>query len=116
MRVRFSTWLIRGPSHRKKPGYALWSIRNGFPRPQTQIPVDDEFGVLVAVFDLGWEHLKIAMDYEGEHHRINRRRFNHDICKAETVAELGWTDIRVTAEDTEGGVVRRLTAAWRRRT
>ena len=91
-------------------------IRNGFPRPQTQIPVDDEFGVLVAVFDLGWEHLKIAMDYEGEHHRINRRRFNHDICKAETVAELGWTDIRVTAEDTEGGVVRRLTAAWRRRT
>ncbi len=91
-------------------------IRNGFPRPQTQIPVYDEFGVLVAVFDLGWEHLKIAMDYEGEHHRINRRRFNHDIRKAETVAELGWTDIRVTAEDTEGGVVRRLTAVWRRRT
>jgi hypothetical protein len=91
-------------------------IRNGFPRPQTQIPVYDEFGALVAVFDLGWEHLKIAMDYEGEHHRIDRRRFNHDIRKAETVAELGWADIRVTAEDTEGGVVRRLSAVWRRRT
>jgi hypothetical protein len=90
-------------------------IRNGFPRPQTQIPLYDEFGALVAVFDLGWEDRKIAMDYEGEHHRINRRRFNHDIRKAETVAELGWTDIRVTAEDGEGGLIRRLSAAWRRR-
>lgn len=76
----------------------------------------DEFGVLVAVFDLGWEDMKIAMDYEGEHHRINRRVFNHDIRKAETVAQMGWTDIRVTAEDGEAVVVRRLTEAWRRRT
>ena len=93
----------------------LLVIRNGFPRPQTQIPVYDEFGVLVAVLDLGWEDMKIAMDYEGEHHRIDRRRFNHDIRKAEAVAELGWVDIRVTAEDTEGGIVRRLSTAWSRR-
>jgi hypothetical protein len=84
-------------------------------RLKTQIPVRDEFGVLVAVFDLGWEDKMIAMDYEGEHHRINRRVFNHDIRKAETVAESGWTDIRVTAEDSEGGVIRRLSAAWARR-
>lgn len=94
----------------------LLVIRNGFPRPQTQIPVYDEFGVLIGVFDLGWEDKKIAMDYEGEHHRINRRRYNHDIRKAEAVAELGWIDLRVTAEDSEGGTVRRLSAAWRRRT
>lgn len=94
----------------------LLVIRNGFPRPETQIPVYDEFGVLVAVFDLGWEEMKIAMDYEGDHHRIDRRRYNHDIRKAEAVAELGWVDIRVTAEDSEGGIVRRLSAAWRRRT
>ena len=95
---------------------AILVIRHGFPRPQTQIPVYDEFGALVAVFDLGWEDMKIAMDYEGEHHRIDRRRFNHDIRKAEAVAELGWVDIRVTVEDSEGGIVRRLSAAWRRRT
>ena len=94
----------------------LLAIRNGCPRPQTQIPVYDEFGVLVAVLDLGWENVKIAMDYEGEHRRIDRRRFNHDIRRAETVAELGWVDIRVTAEDTEGGIVRRLSTAWRHRT
>jgi hypothetical protein len=90
-------------------------IRHDFPRPQTQIPVYDEFGVLVAVFDLGWEDLKIAMDYEGAHHWMSRARINHDIRKAEAVAELGWIDLRVTADDGEGGIVRRLSAAWRRR-
>ena len=49
------------------------------------------------------------MDYEGEHHRLVCRVFNHDIRKAETVALLGWTDIRITAEDGEAVVVRRLT-------
>ena len=76
----------------------------------------DEFGVLVAVFDLGWEDLKLAMDYEGEHHWLTRSRLNRDIRKAEAVAELGWIDLRVTADDTEGGIVRRLSAAWQRRT
>ena len=94
----------------------LLVIRHGFPRPQTQIPVYDQFGVLVAVFDLGWEDLRIAMDYEGAHHWMSRARINHDIRKAEAVAELGWIDLRVTADDSEGGIVRRLSAAWRRRT
>jgi hypothetical protein len=94
----------------------LLVMRHGFPRPQTQIPVYDEFGVLVAVFDLGWKALKIAMDYEGAHHWMSRARINHDIRKAEAVAELGWIDLRVTADDSEGGIVRRLSAAWCRRT
>ena len=94
----------------------LLVIRHDFPRPQTQIPAYDEFGVLVAVFDLGWEDLKIAMDYEGAHHWMSADRINHDIRKAEAVTELGWIDLRVTADDSEGGVIRRLSAAWRRRT
>ncbi len=92
----------------------LLAIRNGFPRPTTQIPVYDEFGVLVAVLDMGWEDIKVAADYEGDQHRTDRRRFNHDIRRAETVSELGWIDVRVTSEDTEGGIVRRLSAAFAR--
>ena len=94
----------------------LLVIRNGFPRPQTQIPVYDEYGVLVAVLDMGWEDIKVAADYEGDHHRTDRRRFNRDIRRHEDVTELGWIDVRVTSQDTEGGIVQRLAAAFARRT
>jgi hypothetical protein len=93
----------------------LLLIRAGFPRPQTQIPVCDGYGALVAVLDMGWEDLKLAVEYEGDHHRTDRRQFNRDIRRAEAVAELGWINVRVTAEDTPGGIVARVSEAWRRR-
>jgi hypothetical protein len=93
----------------------LLLIRAGFPAPQTQVPVYDEYGQLVAVLDMGWESLKLAAEYEGDHHRTDRRQFNKDIRRAEALADLGWIDIRVTAEDTEGGVIARVRAAWERR-
>ncbi len=91
-------------------------IQAGYPRPQTQIPVYDEYGQLVAVVDMGWEHIKVALDYEGDHHRTDRRRFNRDIARFDALTELGWIDVRVTAEDVPGGILRRVSAAWARRT
>jgi hypothetical protein len=93
----------------------LLLIHAGFPPPQTQIPVYDGYSSLVAVLDMGWEDLKLAVEYEGDHHRTDRRQFNRDIRRAEAVAELGWIDVRVTAEDTPGGIIARVSAAWRRR-
>ena len=93
----------------------LLLIRNGFPAPQTQIPVHDEYGQLVAVLDMGWEELKLAVEYEGDHHRTDRRQFNKDITRLETLTDLRWTVVRVTVEDTEGGVNARVRAAWDRR-
>jgi hypothetical protein len=89
----------------------LLAVRAGFPRPRTQIPVYDEYGVLAGVFDMGWEDVKVAADYEGEQHRTDRGRFNRDIRKAETVTRLGWTDIRVTCMDGEADIIKRISAA-----
>jgi hypothetical protein len=94
----------------------LLLIRAGFPRPATQIPVYDAYGQLVAILDMGWQDIKVAVDYEGDQHRTDRRRFNKDIRRAEAVTELGWIDVRVTAEDTEGSIIWRVLAAWDRRT
>jgi hypothetical protein len=93
----------------------LLLIRAGFPAPTTQIPVRDNYGQLVAVLDMGWEEMKLAVEYEGDHHRTDRRQFNKDITRLETLTELRWTVVRVTAEDTEGGVIARVQAAWDRR-
>jgi uncharacterized protein DUF559 len=94
----------------------LLLIRAGFPTPQTQIPVHDEYGQLVAVLDMGWEAVKLAVEYDGDHHRTDRRQFNKDIRRAEALNDLGWINIRITAEDTEGGVIARISAGWDRRT
>jgi hypothetical protein len=93
----------------------LLLIRAGFPRPKTQIPVYNEFGVLIAELDMGWDDIKVAAEYEGDHHRTNPMRFKKDIRRYEDVTELGWIDIRVTARDTEGSVVQRVAAARARR-
>ena len=113
--ARFSTSSTQALSHHKETWLRLLVIRHGFPRPQTQIPVYDEYGALVAVLDMGWEEIKLALDYEGDHHR-NPVRFNKDIRRHDAVTELGWMDIRVTSRDTEGGIIGRLTAEWSRRT
>lgn len=104
-----------GAESPKETWLRLLVIRHGFPRPQTQIPVYNEYVVLVAVLDMGWEDIKLALDYEGEHHR-NPVRFNKDIRRHDEVTELGWTDIRVTSLDTEAVIIARLTTEWNRRT
>jgi hypothetical protein len=94
----------------------LLVIRAGFPPPQTQLKIyDDRYGVLVGEVDMGWEAVKVALDYEGEHHRMTRRVFNKDIRRSELITELGWIHVRVTVEDTPAVIVRRLQAAWDRR-
>ena len=91
-------------------------IRGGFPRPATQIPIRNEYGVVVASVDMGWEELKIAAEYDGDHHRMDRWQFNKDIHRAEIINDLGWIHLRVTAADTEGDILRRARAAFARRT
>ena len=93
----------------------LLLIRNGFPRPTTQIPVYDQYGALVAELDMGWEDIKVAAEYEGDHHRTDPDAFNKGIRRHDELTELGWIDVRVTKRDTEGGVIGRVAAAFARR-
>jgi hypothetical protein len=93
----------------------LLLVEAGYPQPQTQIPVHDEYGALVAVLDMGWEDIKVTVEYEGDHHRTDRRQFNRDIARFEALTELGWIIVRVTVEDVPGGILRRVAVAWARR-
>jgi Protein of unknown function (DUF559) len=104
-----------GAESPKETWLRLLIIRAGFPRPQTQIPVYNEYGVLIAEVDMGYEDRKIAFEYEGAHHRIDRRQFDRDIRRIEVLTELGWIVVRFTAEDTPATVLRRIAAALSRR-
>jgi hypothetical protein len=93
----------------------LLLVRAGLPRPETQLPVYDEFGQLVAELDMGWRDVMVGVDYEGKHHWKTPRQIRRDIRRHEAVTELRWIDVRVTAEDTDAGIIGRVERARARR-
>jgi hypothetical protein len=112
---RALTLVDAGAESPRETWLRLLIIDAGYPPPQTQMPVYGDYGELVAVVDMGWEDVKIALEYEGDHHRTDRRQFRKDIERFEVLPELGWITIRVMAEHTRGGILARLAAAWARR-
>jgi hypothetical protein len=90
-------------------------MQAGLPRPHTQIPVCDEFGTTFAYLDMGWEDVKVAVEYDGDQHRSDRRQYSWDVRRSETLQRLGWIVIRVLAGDRPAEVVGRVRAALARR-
>jgi hypothetical protein len=90
-------------------------IQAGLPRPQTQIPVLNEFGSAIAYLDMGWDDVKVAVEYDGDHHRSDRRQYNWDVRRSETLERLGWIVIRVVAADRPAEIIGRVRAAFSRR-
>jgi hypothetical protein len=86
-------------------------IEAGLPRPQTQIPVLDEFGSAFAYLDMGWEDVKVAVEYDGEQHRRDRQQYSWDIRRRELIERRGWALVRVVAGDRPADIVRRVRAA-----
>ena len=87
---------------------------NGFPRPETQIPVVDGSRP-VAFLDLGWPEYGVAVEYDGDHHRKDRRQYVKDIARLRMLEALGWIVIRVIAEDRPEAWLARVAAALRQR-
>ncbi|HTY33177.1 hypothetical protein [Mycobacterium sp.] len=92
----------------------LLLIDAGLPKPTTQIPVNDGWR-LVGLLDMGWEDYMVALEYDGDQHRTDRRQFVKDIDRLAKFADLGWTVIRVVAEHRPDEIVRRAREALVRR-
>lgn len=76
----------------------LWLLDCGFRRPETQIPVFDRSRP-IAFLDMGWRKYKVAVEYDGDHHRKDRRQYVKDIARLRMLEQRGWILIRVIAED-----------------
>lgn len=89
----------------------LLFIDAGLPRPQTQIPVLGADDIPVAYLDMGWEDSMVAVEYDGDQHRTDRRQYVKDIRRLEILDEMGWIVVRIVAEDGPAAVLRRVRAA-----
>jgi hypothetical protein len=104
-----------GAQSPKETWLRLLLIRGGLPAPQTQIPVRDEFGCVIAYLDMGWEDVLVAVEYDGDHHRTDRSQYVKDIRRLEVVEGRGWIVVRVVAGDHPLDVLRRVRTARARR-
>jgi hypothetical protein len=103
-----------GAASPKETWLRLLLIDAGFPIPTTQIPVHERWR-LIAQLDMGWETYKVAVEYDGDQHRTDRRQYAKDQWRLRKLEAIGWIVIRVIAEDRPADVVRRVGGALRRR-
>jgi Protein of unknown function (DUF559) len=102
-----------GAQSPKESWLRLVLVDAGLPRPVTQIQVTD--GHLAAYLDMGWEQPMVALEYDGDQHRNDRRQYVKDIRRAEMVNRLGWHVIKVINEDRPNVVIQRVRDALARR-
>jgi very-short-patch-repair endonuclease len=102
-----------GAESPKESWLRLLVIRAGYPRPRTQIPVLSPDGCRRYYLDMGWEEIKLAAEYDGDHHRSNPDVFAYDIRRLDDLRALGWTHVRVAARNRADEFVARLQRAWK---
>ncbi|MBC6469956.1 hypothetical protein [Actinomadura alba] len=69
----------------------------GLPRPVANADVFDPGGVWIGRPDLSYPALKIALDYEGGHHRTDARQYRNDLTRDDQFAVNGWIHLKYDA-------------------
>jgi hypothetical protein len=100
----------RGAASPRESRIRLWLHDAGLPRPETQIPVL-EGSRPIAFLDMGWPEFKVAVEYDGDHHRKDRRQYVKDIARLRMLEAMGWIVIRVIAEERPAEWLARVEAA-----
>ncbi len=72
-------------------------LRDGLPRPQTQIPVVTRLGTFWG--DLGWEEWKLLVEYDGRPKYRSTEDLIREKRRQDALVEMGWRTVRVVKED-----------------
>jgi hypothetical protein len=75
----------------------LLFLRAGLPEPELNAPVVDAAGEWLAFGDFVWRERKVVAEFDGDHHRTDRRQWQIDVGRRESVQEAGWTYLQLTA-------------------
>lgn len=74
-------------------------LSHGYPEPALNHPVLEVATGIEYYIDLAYPDAMIAIEYDSEDHRTDRKSWQHDINKTDVLHENGWKVIRVTFAD-----------------
>ncbi|MGH3390137.1 MAG: hypothetical protein ACRDOO_14815 [Actinomadura sp.] len=69
----------------------------GLPRPVANRDAFGPGGIWIARPDLAYPDSKIAIDYEGAHHRMDARQYRSDLIRDDQLAVNGWIHLKYDA-------------------
>jgi hypothetical protein len=75
----------------------------GLPQPAVTEPIFDEHGRYVSTPDLQYKEYKIAMEYEGDHHRSDPVQWGKDIERDDRLRAMGWIVLRFSVVQMNSG-------------
>ncbi len=96
----------------------LLIVDAGLPEPIVNFELTDASGSFVARVDLSWPDVRVCVEYEGDGHRTDKRRFRADITRRERIEDHDWRVIRITDDDLKNGgreLLKRVRAALKAR-
>jgi hypothetical protein len=85
-----------GTDSPKETELRLLIVRAGLPEPVIGHRVFDADGVFVGVPDLAYVDERIALDYDGDIHRVDEQVFNDDIERRERFEDADWRYVRAS--------------------
>jgi hypothetical protein len=87
--------------------------RAGLPEPEVNVRTYADDDLYLGKPDLRWSLFRVCTEYEGDEHRVDRRRYRNDISRRERFADAGWRMVRVTEDDLHGAASERLLVRFR---
>ncbi len=77
----------------------LLLVAAGLPSPQVNQPVVAADGAFLALPDMQYRDLKIAIEYDGDVHRTDPATWRRDVERRQRLEDHGWLIITATADD-----------------
>ncbi|PJJ65492.1 endonuclease domain-containing protein [Compostimonas suwonensis] len=95
-KLRAALPLIREGSESRPETLLRLLLRSaGFPEPQTNTEIWDAGGRFLGRGDLVFRPWRVVVEYDGDHHRTDRRQYEHDRLRQEGLARAGWQSVSV---------------------
>lgn len=75
----------------------LFFLRSGLPEPELNVVINDrDSGQWLSNSDFVWRKEGVVAEFDGDHHRTDRRQWQNDVARRENLQDQGWAFVTLT--------------------
>lgn len=75
----------------------LLFLRGGLPEPELNVVINDRHcGQWLSDSDFVWRRQRVVAEFDGDHHRTDRRQWQNDVARCQNLQDDGWAFVQLT--------------------